>query len=298
MMPKRKISPEEMRKLRKLRNVGRKCAKKPYAATLHRMREIEAVVKDRFNAGILPAYKAERYLEAIAFAANAMNKPLSAALYGWCERFAPTILDDFDAAFEPIRMKVEGRRWNLSAKDVADLLGVTWEERQRLGLRTIAACDLTAEEFTEARKEAKRQRDRDRVAEKRARRMSRDEYRARPSLEKERPWEVEGISRRTWYYRRRKEDCTGLSQRAQGNHGDIALDKSRIGNLTDEATHPVQRSIEPSINDLTSDLGGRDQRPAGDRPPSPNDSEKMTATQGRHEASDLEVADLSGGKNR
>lgn len=76
---------------------------------------------------------------------------------------------------------------------------VTKEERTMLGLTTIGAIDHGKAART------KRRRDRDKARKAAARRAAgikpRPEYEA-ASIERSKPWEAEGISRRTWYRRR------------------------------------------------------------------------------------------------
>lgn len=213
-----------------------------YDRRKHRLREIDAVAKDR-HGDILPAsVDPLPYIEAVAFTANALGASVEQAMSGWCGRFAPHLLSRIGEFAPPIRMKVEGRRYDLSADDVAELLGVSFEERQRLGLKTIGCCDLSPEAFRDARKEAKRRRDRERLAEKRQAKRPRSQ-----ALMQVRPWEAEGISRRTWY-RRQKADGTEMSPRAQGD----GTEMSRIRNLSDRATLLCHASIEPSLDDLQS----------------------------------------------
>jgi hypothetical protein len=87
----------------------------------------------------------------------------------------------------------------LTADQVAKMLGVNYEQRQRLGLTTIGAIDVNKEQRKERRKrrdrEAKERKRRERGAKPRA------EYEAK-SLCKAKPWLAEGISRKTWYKRR------------------------------------------------------------------------------------------------
>lgn len=183
--------------------------------------------------------------------ANALGASVEQAISGWCGRFAPHLLPCIDEIASPIRLKVEGRRCDLNADDAAALLGVSFEERQRLGLRTIGCCDLTPEEFREARKEAKRKRDRERLAEKRQAKRPRSQ-----ALMQVKPWETEGISRRTWY-RRQKANGTETSLCAQGGETTMSpcaqsggTEMSRIRNLSDRVTLLCHASIEPSLDDL------------------------------------------------
>jgi len=98
---------------------------------------------------------------------------------------------------------VQHRTHDLRADAVANLLRVTMAERLALGLRTIGACDVTPAERRRIMKEKKMRQDRERQSAKRNSegRKSRSEY-EKNSLSQQRPWEAEGISRRTWERRR------------------------------------------------------------------------------------------------
>jgi hypothetical protein len=96
-----------------------------------------------------------------------------------------------------------------SADQMAEMLDLEYEDRQRLAIFTIGAVDMTKRQRANARKQRKREQDR---AKKEARRRergapNREQYRAE-SLSQTRPWEQEGISRSTWERRRRKHDAT------------------------------------------------------------------------------------------
>lgn len=86
----------------------------------------------------------------------------------------------------------------MSADEVARHMAVSLAERGALGLRTIGACDVPAEERKRLAAERKRQRDRDRQRAKRESAKTRAEYVA-SGKQATKPWEQEGISRRTWY---------------------------------------------------------------------------------------------------
>jgi hypothetical protein len=88
-------------------------------------------------------------------------------------------------------------RKHLSADNLAHFLGVTYEQRQKLGLTTIGSVDIGKR----ARKELRKRQNR--VAHERRRRA----LGMRPqseSLSRLKPWEVEGVCRRTWERRRNK----------------------------------------------------------------------------------------------
>jgi hypothetical protein len=92
-------------------------------------------------------------------------------------------------------------RKHLSADNLARFLGVTFEQRQRLGLTTIGSIDVKRG----ARKELRKRRWRFN-AERRRRALG-----MRPqsqSLSRLKPWEAEGMTRRTWY--RRNKAGTGI----------------------------------------------------------------------------------------
>lgn len=124
-----------------------------------------------------------------------------AALHGesdpwsWLELWAPWLrLGEAEAMIGRLKQR---KVWK--ADELGAALGVTAQERRRLGLTTIGACDETSAERIARRRAA----DRDR---KRAQRylkgqVSRQEYLAK-SMSSKRPWEAEGISRATWYRRR------------------------------------------------------------------------------------------------
>jgi len=82
------------------------------------------------------------------------------------------------------------------AMTLGERLQVFYGERTRLQLRTIGPCDMAEAGMALIRKQKKRQRDR-----LRRQRQPRAEYLA-ASLAQTKPWEQEGISRRTWERRR------------------------------------------------------------------------------------------------
>lgn len=91
--------------------------------------------------------------------------------------------------------KLAARPRTYRADTVAAILGVTDAERSRLALKTIGATDRTKEQ----READRRIEDRNRKRERRRR----SGVRAREDgLAATRPWEREGVSRRTWFRRR------------------------------------------------------------------------------------------------
>lgn len=92
-------------------------------------------------------------------------------------------------------------------------LNLTWNERQKLSIRTISAVGLTPEESAERRKERRREKARDRKARQRrkAGAKSRIAYRS-TALAHLKPWERQGISRATRYRRRETVRETSASR--------------------------------------------------------------------------------------
>ncbi len=92
-------------------------------------------------------------------------------------------------------------RRHLSADSLAKFLGVTWAQRQALGLTTIGSVNVKKR----ARKELRKLRD------KRAKERKRRAQGARPqseSLSATKPWEKEGMSRTKWYRLRTPRETT------------------------------------------------------------------------------------------
>lgn len=160
------------------------------------------------------------YVRAIALSGSKQD------LSSWCRRWAPWVAED---EVSNIQQQSKGREHMLSADAVACLLRIPLEERDRLGLRTIGAADVSKEERNRLSRERKRAGDRKRQADKRKseRRKDRASY-ERESLTQTAPWTLEGISRRTWERRR----AAGVAS------------ASRVGQLTEHNTS--DRPASPS----------------------------------------------------
>jgi hypothetical protein len=98
-------------------------------------------------------------------------------------------------------------RKHLSADNLAKFLGVTFEQRQRLGLTTIGSVNVKKR----ARKELRKRQNR--IAHERRRRglgmRPRTEYEAN-SMSKAQPWRKMGMSRATWYRQRQNKAATRI----------------------------------------------------------------------------------------
>jgi hypothetical protein len=87
-----------------------------------------------------------------------------------------------------------------TAKDLGKRLNLTNCERERLGLRTIAANDMTDEQMAEWRRLKKNERNRLRMQPFRHKAGVRSQA---TSLSKHKPWKALGISRASWYRRQK-----------------------------------------------------------------------------------------------
>ena len=110
-----------------------------------------------------------------------------------------------------------------SAAAVGRTLGVTRAERENLQLFTFEAIDESAEARKARKQEEKRRADRDRQhAKRRAKAASEARIIGGPSREQLSPWIAEGISRRTWYNRQKRngmDGCTTSSRTSSLNKG-------------------------------------------------------------------------------
>jgi hypothetical protein len=113
-------------------------------------------------------------------------------------------IDEVIRTFE--RINTYPRKWR--AEILGRELRVTRAEWQRLGPRTIAPCDMTREERNQERKV--RDRLRKRLKRRTQGRKPRADYLA-ASKTRTKPWEMSGMSRRTWYRQQAKLNGTGVS---------------------------------------------------------------------------------------
>jgi hypothetical protein len=91
-----------------------------------------------------------------------------------------------------------------SADNLARFLGVTYEQRQKLGLTTIGSTDVKKR----ARKELRKRRGRLNAERRRRDRGMRPQSQ---SLSRLKPWEVEDVCRRTWERRRNKRATAAVA---------------------------------------------------------------------------------------
>ena len=119
-----------------------------------------------------------------------------AAIARWIDLWAPWITAKEQREVvapilaNPTRWKADALAWRLR---------LTMEQRTMLGITTIGAVDMNKG----ARTKRRRQRDRDRKTTlRRAKGIKPRKVYEQQSVSRQKPWEAEGISRRTWYRRR------------------------------------------------------------------------------------------------
>ncbi len=191
-----------------------------YSRELQRIREIEKLIRHRHGSVIPDPTGTDdldtclSYLRAVAFT------PRTQDVASWSVKWAPWA---DSITIQTIAATGIKRRWMIKADAVARLLSVTMAERTKLGLRTIGACDMTIEERSHRSKENKRERDRNRQERKRRESgMADRKSQQAATLASTKPWEAEGISRRTWFYRQ-KQHCTGVSRIEINRNGDTPV---------------------------------------------------------------------------
>jgi hypothetical protein len=174
-----------------------------------RLGDLRRLLSDRCRGSVLPdddagrEYLVELLLPISFWPAEANRTQTGVQLWGPTDRmrreietWAPWMSED--EALE-LRLEINGMPvWQRKpmARTLGERLQVTYAERARLGLRTIGPCDMTEGAMALIRKQKRRQRDK-----ARRQRQPRAEYLA-ASLAQTKPWEQEGISRRTWERRR------------------------------------------------------------------------------------------------
>lgn len=167
-----------------------------------RLHEFARLFASRYHGTQLPNDDAGRDdIEPVMHHMAALTQPARRAQY-WLELWAPwlTLAEQREIISGGI---ATARSWK--ADQLAWRYRVTKEERDMLGLTTIGAIDYGKAARTKRRKDRDRQR---KSASRRAAGMKpRTEYEA-ASLSKAQPWKAQGISRASWYRRKREtETC-------------------------------------------------------------------------------------------
>lgn len=165
-----------------------------------RLREIEKIIRHRHRNGIPDPAGTDDFEMCFAYVRAVAMTPRCQDVVSWCETWAPWAV--YQEALVDLVYEERRRKYMLRSDAVAALLHVTLQERTALGLKTIGACDVSAEDRKALARDAKRLRDRTRQERKRKSegRKDRASYVA-ASISAAKPWEAEGVSRRTWYRR-------------------------------------------------------------------------------------------------
>jgi len=104
--------------------------------------------------------------------------------------------------------KAKGRAYRpFAARAVARMLGVTLAEKKSLALHTIGAIDETRQQTVERRRAERREYERER---NKRRRIERGATPREDALSRTKPWAADGISRSTWYARRKAAESAEI----------------------------------------------------------------------------------------
>jgi len=222
-----------------------------YSVEVHRLREIEAIIRHRFNGPVPdPAGTDDRdtcldFVRAAAFSLTGQD------IASWCRVFAPWATE---TDLVPIIAEASKRRRMMRADGVAGLLHVTMAERLALKLKTIGAADMTTGQRKKFMKTRKRDMDRKRDEQKRRAAGAKDRasYVAQ-SLSTAKPWEALNMSRAKWYRLGKPTHETS---------------PSRI-EVIGKSEEPVSQAQSPSSQPLRSHSAARAARGEGlgDNPP-------------------------------
>ncbi len=214
-----------------------------YSRELQRIREIEKLIRKRHGSVIPDPAGTDDEDLCLAYPKAIALTPRTQDVASWCRKWAPWV---DDVTLQMLAALGVNRRWMIKADAIAKLLLVTMEERTALGLRTIGACDMPIADRKKAAKDRKRERDRNRQERnRRALGMAVRNSEQAATLAVTKPWEAEGISRRTWFYRQ-KQNCTEVSRIEINRNGDTRVQNSINGiNETGEAA-PSKTAIAPT----------------------------------------------------
>ena len=224
----------------------RRRKRKPFSFPICRLREIERTIPtrdlDQIKA-VLPEVAAT-YRVIIAHRCRGVGDgELPDRMEQWCNKMRISRVFTDEEIAEAIE-QAEQRNHLAPADKLAAILGLEYADRQRLAIRTIGAIDMSKRKRTIERKERKREKDRIRKAIKRRNRgvISRQEYLAE-SLSRVRPWEREGITRRTWERRRDASVSPPLK----------SLPSEELA--TTSLEHPLTRAQLDAVIDLAVEIG-------------------------------------------
>lgn len=171
--------------------------------TMIRLRELERLYRHRWGR-YLPDDDAGR--DDLILAAHhiaQLHGEVENHILGWIGVWCPWMPQD---EAEALAKKVASNPLKYKAATLGWRLGLTDQERSELAITTIRAFNVTAEQMAERRKRIRREREAKRRRLKRA-------ARPRP-ISHQNPWQAQGISRATWYRRRKLAGETGRETKA------------------------------------------------------------------------------------
>jgi hypothetical protein len=175
-----------------------------------RLREIEAVLEDTYGGKFLPDYDAGRDdFFIVAQHIRGFGGDVVQHVIAFAAMWMPW-MPEAEAREMAERVIAHPQEWE--ADELARDLGVTGKRRERLGLTTIGASDLSP-------RKRKRLARKKHAAAKAAKRLAAGAKPHSESAERTRPWEAEDMSRRTWYRRKNgtEKGTDGTDSAEQGS---------------------------------------------------------------------------------
>lgn len=197
-----KIGTAQVRWLSTRQKRGRRTKVSPQQLVALRLTDFAQLFRSRYGTQLPDDDSGRDDIEPVLHHIAALPQPARRAAH-WLEIWAPwlTLGEQRDLIASAI---ASARPWK--ADHLAWRYRITQEERTMLGLTTIGAVDHGKRARTKRRKD--RDRERKAAARRAAGAKPRAEYEA-SALTHAKPWEAEGISRRTWYRRRARDTGTG-----------------------------------------------------------------------------------------
>lgn len=171
--------------------------RKHSAPALIRISELERIFQHWFGT-FLPndaegRHMLAAYVDSLCFTGGSVREKLA----GFMHARAPWAMPEAEAMAEAAELTAS---WQ-DADQMAKRIGLSFADRRLLEVHTIGAADITKRQRIAMQKEKRRQRERNR----------RKANGAKPhaeSINRTEPWKAEGISRRTWFRRRKKAGGT------------------------------------------------------------------------------------------
>jgi hypothetical protein len=144
-----------------------------------------------------------------------------------------------------------------TARKLGERLRIANDERERLKLKTIAPFDVTAKQLKILRKAKDRERKRRQRRSAGAR--SRTTYLAK-SISRLKPWEAEGISRRTWYRQQKQRGTSPSAEQKGGGTSPSAINLTYYRGHTCATEQPESLTRKERAKKLIGEGGTNDQQ--------------------------------------